>query len=125
VSLIPRRPGGGDERSDRPEPRLYGEPTEEERLGRWEVRAAQWRAVELARVAFGMGASASLIGMRARGREPEDFRGLLCLDVPFDTLDRHREREARFMSMVDADPLLGRVPLVYAVGPSPEDADAG
>jgi len=113
MSLIPRRPGGGDDRSDRPEPHLLGVLSEAERIGRWEVRAAQWRAIELARLAFGAEARGFMIGLRARGA----LRGLMRLDVPFEGLDEHRRREAHFLGLVGADPLLARVPLVYVVGP--------
>lgn len=111
--LLPRTPGGRDERSDRPETTLQVRLTEAERLGRWEVRAAQWRALELAREVFGAEARASMIGIRVEGA----MRGLLKLDVPFEALDEHRARERDFMSQVGLDPLLSRVPLVYVLGP--------
>jgi hypothetical protein len=111
--LIPRRADGGDDRSDRPEPHLLGLLTEAERIGRWEVRAAQWRALELARSAFGAEARGSMMGLRHRG----PMRGLMRLDVPFEDLDEHRRREAHFLGLVHTDPLLARVPLVYVVGP--------
>lgn len=113
MSLLPKRPGGGDDRSDRPEPHFLGVLTEAERIGRWEVRAAQWRALQLARHAFGSEATASMIGLRHHGA----MRGLMKLDVPFEDLDEHRRREAHFLGLVHADPLLARVPLVYVVGP--------
>jgi hypothetical protein len=37
--------------------------------------------------------------------------------VPFADLDQHREREARFMAAVAADPVLAHIRLVYVVGP--------
>ncbi len=111
--LIARRPGGGEVRSDRPESHLLGVRTEAERIGRWEVRAAQWRALELARSAFGAEARGSMIGLRHQG----PMRGLMRLDVPFEDLDEHRRREANFLGMVGADPILARVPLVFVVGP--------
>ncbi|MEJ2203608.1 MAG: hypothetical protein P8170_05825 [Gemmatimonadota bacterium] len=112
-SLIPLRPDGGDERSDRPDAPLQERLTEEERLGRIEVRAAQWKAVELARMVFGQEVGVAMVGLRHRG----PLRGLLRLDVPFDSLERHREREGMFLSLVGRDPLLTRVPLVYILGP--------
>lgn len=112
-SVLPLRPEGGAERSDRPDPRLQTRLTEEERRSRWEVRAAQWRAIELARAAFGGEIRGSMLGMRGAG----PMRGLLHMSVPFGDLERHRQREARFLSLVDADPLLSRVPLLYVVGP--------
>jgi hypothetical protein len=111
--LIPLRPDGGGERSDRPAAPHQTLLSEEERLGRLEVRAAQWKALELARGVFGHGVSAAMVGLRHHG----PLRGLLRLDVPFQTLERHREREATFLSLVGRDPLLARVPLVYVVGP--------
>ncbi len=47
-----------------------------------------------------------------------DMRGLLRLEVPFDDLEVHRAREARFMAAVSMDPLLSTVPLVYVIGPN-------
>lgn len=112
-SLVPLRPDGGGERSDRPDAPLQERLTEEERLGRIEVRAAQWKAVELARMVFGRDVGVAMVGLRTRG----PLRGLLRLDVPFETLERHREREGVFLSLVGQDPLLARVPLVYILGP--------
>lgn len=112
-SLIPLRPEGGGERSDRPDAPLQQRLTEEERLGRIEVRAAQWKALELARTVFGQDVGIAMIGLRSGG----PVRGLLRLDVPFESLERHRQREGVFLSLVGQDPLLTRVPLVYVVGP--------
>lgn len=114
--LLPRRPGVDDQGPELPEPRLQGVLTDAERAARWEVRAAQWRAVELARAAFGGEVRGTLLGSRTRG----GLRGLLKLDVPFDDLDAHRRREAAFLGMVDADPLMAEVPLVFVVGPDGE-----
>jgi hypothetical protein len=99
---------------DRPNPeQLDRALTVEERQQRWEVRAAQWRAHELATETFGPGVALSLIGLRHHGR----LRGLLRLDVPFRDLDAHAEGEARFLAAVHQDPILTRVPLLYVVGP--------
>ena len=57
--------------------------------------------------------SGTLLGIRAHG----GLRGLLKLDVPFVDLDAHRRREAAFLGMVCADPLMAQVPLVFVVGP--------
>ena len=110
--LLPQTPWGGDERSDLPEPRLQGVLSREEQVGRWEVRAAQWRAMELAHAVFGEGARGTLLGIRHVG----GLRGLFKLDVPFHSLDAHREKERAFLGMVDADPLMRRVPLVFVFG---------
>lgn len=84
-----------------------------EMRARWEVRAAQWRARELAEVVFGSVTSMGMSGIRGEGR----LRGLLRLDVPFADLEEHRQREARFLSAVEADPVLSGVRLVYVIGP--------
>jgi hypothetical protein len=85
----------------------------EERRSRWAVRAAQWRARELAEAVFGGVGESSLLGMRMAG----PARGVLVLSVPFSDLARHSEREGRFMAAAAADPVLGQVPLVYVFGP--------
>ena len=106
----PATPDGADP----DHPRLQQEPdSPAEQRARWAVRAAQWRAHELAHVVFGGVSDMGLIGMRRGG----DMRGLLRLDVPFDDLDAHRDREARFMAAVSMDPLLSTVPLLYVIGP--------
>jgi hypothetical protein len=87
-----------------------------ERRASWEVAAARWRACELAEAVFGRVAASALVGTRARGV----LRGLLRLQVPFTGLVDHREREARFLAAVEADPVLAVVPLVYVFGPEPD-----
>jgi hypothetical protein len=82
-----------------------------QRRERWEARAAQWRARELAEAVFGGEVRARLVGPT-----PGGFRGLLHLDVPFDGLAEHREREARFVAAATVDPVLARVPLVFVFG---------
>jgi hypothetical protein len=89
-----------------------------ETRARWEVRAAQWRARELAEVVFGSVTSMGISGIRGDGL----LRGLLRLEVPFTGLEDHREREARFLSAVEDDPVLGGVRLLYVIGP---DAGSG
>jgi hypothetical protein len=85
-----------------------------EQRARWEVRAAQWRARELAEHVFGSVTAMGMTGIRGAG----PLRGLLRLDVPFSDLETHLEREARFLSAVHADPLLTDVPLVFVIGPA-------
>lgn len=85
-----------------------------ERRGRWAVRAAQWRARELAEAVFGSVEGGALVGPRPGG----PVRGLLELRVPFADLDTHRAREARFMAAAERDPVLSQVPLVYVFGPT-------
>jgi hypothetical protein len=97
-------------------PRLQERPlSDRERRARWEVRAAQWRARALAEAVFGRVGESSLVGARAGGA----LRGLLRLQVPFDDIHRHREREASFLAAVEADPVLASVRLVYVIGPEP------
>ncbi|HET9948861.1 MAG TPA: hypothetical protein VFQ22_08060 [Longimicrobiales bacterium] len=112
---FPSRPTGSLPEPEHPH--LQQEPrSAAEARARWEVRAAQWRAVELAERVFGHVSDAALIGLRARG----SIRGLLRMDVPFGGLEAHHEREARFLAAVAADPVLARVPLVYVFGPRPD-----
>lgn len=93
---------------------VESEPTREQRLLRWGVRAAQWRAVELAQSVFGPGVRSRLAGMTPRGA----FRGLLHLDVEVRrmSLGDHRAREERFLATVQADPLLARHQFVFIFG---------
>ena len=84
-----------------------------EQRNRWEVRAAQWRAREIAQLVFGGVSDMGLTGIRGRG----EVRGLLRLDVPFDDLCKHHDRETRFMAAVLTDPVLSAVPLLYVIGP--------
>ena len=111
--FVPRRPEASD-LSEGTHATLGQRPlSPAERRARWEVRAAQWRAREIAEAIFGRVSSTSLLGMRAEG----GLRGLLRMDVPFDDLGLHRAREARFLSAAGTDPILSRVGLVYVLGP--------
>ena len=114
-AFLPRSAQGGVPEPDHP--RLQERPlSTDEQRGRWEVRAAQWRAREIAQSVFGEVRGGSLLNVRARGA----LRGLLSLDVPFADLRTHREREARFLAAVAADPVLNRIRLVYVIGPQPD-----
>ena len=84
-----------------------------ERQARREVRAAAWRAREIAEVVFGRVSESSLVGLRSDG----PLRGLMRLDVPFVNLRMHEDRQAQFMAAVDLDPILERASLVYVIGP--------
>jgi hypothetical protein len=89
----------------------------EERVGvrtRWSIRAAQWRALELAREVFGEEASAALDSFAPRGA----FFGMVRLEVPFEDLASHQDREAQFSALAGADELLCAVPLVFVFDPS-------
>lgn len=85
----------------------------EEHRERWERRAAQWAALELAREVFGDQVVARLERYPARG----GFHGLLTLRVPFQGLDDHRRREGVFASLAAADPVLRQVPLLFVFEP--------
>jgi hypothetical protein len=113
MSLIPQPIAHGS--LPEPEhPRLLQRPhSVAEARARWEVRAAQWRARAIAEAVFGRVGESSLVSIRPRGQ----LRGLLRLEVPFDDLGAHQEREARFVAAVEADPVLSRVPLVFVVMP--------
>jgi hypothetical protein len=108
-------PGGPEPLPPEPEGTTYVDPTlgEQSAAWRWEARAAQWRARELAESVFGGQVNARLSG-RA-GRQP--FRGLLHLEVPFSDLATHRALEAVFLSCASQDAVLGRIPLVFVLGP--------
>jgi len=110
--FIPRTAGGEGPEPDHP--RLHQRPvTRAESRSLREVHAAKWRARELAEAVFGDVCEMGLIGMRPHG----PLRGLLRFLVPFDDPAVHRDREARFMAAVHADPLLSSVRLVYVIGP--------
>ena len=114
MSLIPQ-PASSGGAPELEHPRLLERPLSlAERRARWEVRAAQWRARELAESVFGEVGGISLLGMRPHG----PLRGLLRLEVPFVDLALHGSRQARFMAAAQADPVLARVPLVYVFAPS-------
>jgi hypothetical protein len=82
---------------------------------RWELRALQWRAAELAEAIFGDRVSARRLGGGSLG-----FRGLIELDVPFRDIERHRRDEARFVAAAARDELLGSAALVYVFTPRVE-----
>lgn len=84
----------------------------------WEVRAAQWRAWELAELSFGEGVRVALTGRR--GSPP--FRGMLSMTVPFRGLEDHKRREEVFLSWATADPILSRIPLIFLFQPEPVGA---
>jgi len=87
----------------------------EEVRRRWEVRAAQWRARELAEAVFGGEVRATLGGRGTRGT----LRGLLHLEVPFSDLESHRRGETAFLMSAATDPVMARVPLVVVFSPVP------
>ena len=108
MRLFPEPPGPSLPEPEHPR-LLQGPRSLAERRARWEVRAAQWRARELAEIVFGGVRGSSMVGPRSHGA----LRGLLELEVPFESLEAHQEREGRFVAAAAADPVLARVPLVY------------
>ena len=110
--FLPDNPAGLEPERDHPVLRQRPLDVAEQRT-RWRIRAAQWRARELAEAAFGPVSRSDLVAMRPGG----DFEGLLRLDVPFRDLDDHRHREALFLAAAREDPILTAVPLLYVVGP--------
>ncbi len=87
----------------------------EEARRRWPVRAAAWRAVELAQAVFG----GEVTGRLGGGASSGAFRGLLHLEVPFGDLEAHRERERVFAACAARDEVLAGVPLVFVFDPRP------
>ncbi len=115
-AFLPVRVHGADAEPDHP--RLLQRPfSPAEQRARWEVRAAQWRAQDIAESVFGRIESASLLSLRAAG----PLRGLLHFEVPFRDLDVHRDREQRFLAAVETDPILAQVRLVYVFVPRPSE----
>lgn len=86
-------------------------------LARWELRALQWRAAEIAEAVFG-----GPVGARALGGAGQGLRGMLELEVPFDDLEGHRAAEARFLAWATRDELLAGAPLVVVFTPVPTPA---
>ena len=112
TAFLPGRPR--HEAGEPDHPKLQQRPlSRAEQKARWEVRAAQWRARELAEAIFGSVGDMGLTGIRSQGA----LRGLLRLGVPFVDLDLHRAREARFLAAVESDPILADIRLVYVIGP--------
>ena len=119
MSLFPWVPAGG-EGGDGLEPTSHLDPRlDREVRRRWEVRAAEWRAVFLAELVFDGPVVPRLAGGSGMG-----FRALLELEVPFDDLEAHREAEARFLAAAGRDPLLGDFPMVVLFAPRPREGVA-
>jgi hypothetical protein len=83
------------------------------RAVRWERRAAALAAHELARFVFG-----SRVEVRLSPWESQPpLTGLLELRVPFASLEDHRSREALFLALAAADPVVAGRPFVYVFEP--------
>lgn len=114
-AFLPARSAGAGPEADHPV--LRQRPlTSAEARSRWEVRAAQWRAVELAELIFGSVTGIGVSGFRSDG----PIRGMMRMAVPFSELQAHQARQARFLAAADADPILSRVPFIYVIGPDVE-----
>ncbi len=94
------------------------DPDRERNVRRWVVRAAQWKALELAEQVFGPGVEARLEGDAG----PPPFRGLVRLAVPFHGLERHWRRERIFTELAGQDEVLREAPLVFVFEPDPVSA---
>jgi hypothetical protein len=79
----------------------------------WARRAGAWSALELARAVFGPEVRVRLSPWAA----PAPLRGLLELEVPFDTLPQHREREARFLALAARDEVVSEAPFLFVFAP--------
>ena len=113
MGFFPARPTAAPDDSSGIELTTRDQSVEEDRERRW-VEAAGRRAREIAVEVFGAVSASALTGIGFAG----PFRGLLRLDVPFEGLEAHREREAQFLAEVERDELLSRVPLLFALGPN-------
>lgn len=80
----------------------------------WEVGTARWRACAMAEAIFG-GPVVAKIDAVADGRGA--FRGMVSLHVPFSDLGLHQWREDVFQACAAADPVLGRVPVLFIFQP--------
>jgi hypothetical protein len=109
--FLPSRPGPAPGDGDPIELHLPSDRAES--LRRWELRAAEWRAVVIAEAAFGGPVEPRLLGAGSAA----GFRGLVELRVPFEDLGSHREAEDRFLAWARRDELLGRLPLIVVFTP--------
>lgn len=102
-----RGPGWEERRDHRAEDRV-----------RWTARSAQWAALGLARDLFGPSATVRWVGSGTPPATP--FGGMLQLRVPFGSLEDHRGRESRFLTLTRIDPVLASFPFLYVFEPDPE-----
>jgi len=114
VSLVPRHADGTDE--ERPAATLLQEIREEAREQLREANAARWRAGALAEAIFGPG----VVPRLRYGRSAAGFQAMVELQVPFRSLDLHRELEGRFLREVGRDDVLSRVRALFVFTPAGE-----
>jgi hypothetical protein len=104
-SVLARGPGWEERRNERAEA-----------SARWQMRAFQMAALELAQQVFGPEATVYLLPWAPHPL----MAGGLTLQVPFGNLEDHRAREALFLALAGRDPILNRAPIVYIFQPQPE-----
>lgn len=102
--LLARGPGWEERRNHRAEDQA-----------RWQLRAAQLSALELAQEIFGPEATTSVLPWGAR----PPMGGGLTLRVPFRGIDDHRTREALFLALARLDPVLSSAPFLFVFQPEP------
>lgn len=116
-------PGGGGGAfpgdGDGPDPMGYLDPSlRREAIQRWELRALQWRAAALAETCFDGRVTPRLLAGGGFG----PLRGMLELEVPFASLEDHREAEARFLAEARRDEVLGPRAMVFVFRPAVGEA---
>lgn len=112
-------PGPAPDPSGEPEPTGWQDPRLDraEARRRWRIRAAQWRALALARAIFGEGTGVRL----SRSGPGHPFRGLLHLKVPFRGMEDHRRRESVFLACAARDPVVAASPFIFVFDPVPAE----
>lgn len=112
MSLVPRQAEGSDE--ERPPATLLQELREEAREQLRVANSARWRAGALAESIFGPG----VIPRLRYARGAVGFHAMVELEVPFRSLDRHRELEGRFLWEAGRDDVLCRVNTLFVFTPA-------
>lgn len=108
---LPPRP------DDDADPMGYLDPSvRQEARESWELRAVQWRAVEIAEAVFGGHVAPRVV----ESRGAQGFRAILELEVPFVDLDTHRSAEAVFVASSRRDEVLARSPMLVLFSPRPD-----
>lgn len=112
MSLVPGRPE--DTGADRSPATLVQGVQEETRREAGDANSARWRAGAIAEAVFGAGVVPRL--RYARGAP--GFHALVELQVPFQGLEVHREREDRFLAEAGRDEILSRIPTLFVFTPA-------